>query len=85
MLTFAHTAEEYLLLLDALLAITLELPLSLLKVVQNVAMLFILKKGRRVFHKKKVAYKAYDDALPKWVYALVFGIVLVVVIAILFH
>lgn len=34
---------------------------------------------------KKVAYKAYDDALPKWVYALVFGIVLAVVIAILFH
>lgn len=34
---------------------------------------------------KKREYKAYDDALPKWVYALVFGIVLVVVIAILFH
>ena len=43
------------------------------------------EKKEKSVPQKKVAYKAYDDALPKWVYALVFGIVLVVVIAILFH
>lgn len=34
---------------------------------------------------KNAPYKAYDDALPKWVYFLVFGIVFVVIMAILFH
>lgn len=34
---------------------------------------------------KKANHKAYDDALPKWVYALVFGIVFVVVVVILFR
>ena len=36
-------------------------------------------------HQKKRNYKAYDDALPKWVYVLVFGILIVVIVAILFH
>lgn len=87
MLTFAHTVEEYLPLLDVLRATILDIPHNLPKVVQNVATLSILKKKRKkkALNKKKVAYKAYDDALPKWVYALVFGIVLAVIIAILFH
>ncbi|MGP1438341.1 MAG: zinc ribbon domain-containing protein [Treponema sp.] len=29
--------------------------------------------------------RAYDDALPKWVYFLVFGILLVVIVVVLFH
>ena len=42
------------------------------------------EKQKNITNKKKT-YKAYDDTLPKWVYALVFGILIVVIIAILFH
>ena len=47
MLTFAHTVEEYLPLLDVLRATTLDIPHNLPKVVQNVATLSILKKKRK--------------------------------------
>lgn len=43
------------------------------------------KEKKQADTSKKTKVKAYDDALPKWVYALVFGIVLIVIIAVLFH
>lgn len=87
MLISVHTVEDYLHLLDALHAIILELLRNSKKVALSVAMLFILKKKKKEknYTEKKTGHKAYDDTLPKWVYVIVFGIVLAVIIAILFH
>ena len=43
------------------------------------------EKKEKNYTGTKTSHKAYDDTLPKWVYVIVFGIVLAVIIAILFH